>query len=200
MDFFSKIYSYFYFQSWRYGLWTPPDRKILVQDILKPLAKDPRFQRILFIGVQDYCANYFSLFAGKEICTLDAAASVCRFGAPWHIVDTAENLRHHLPAEYQFDAIIINGVIGYGLDDHQEADRTLQMCLQSLSPQGVMVLGLNPEKTGRVEMAKLQSLSAASPHVWEPLGSRQVRVAMPGYRNWTHAYYFYQSPRQEVSC
>ena len=39
------------------------------------------------------------------------------------------------------DAIVCNGVVGFGLDDPQEADRSFTACANVLKPGGLLVLG-----------------------------------------------------------
>jgi hypothetical protein len=193
LAFFKKLYSYLYFHSWRLGVWTPPDRKILKDKILGYLAQNPRYKQILFVGVQDYCKDYRKMFSDREFYTIDPAPEVNRYGSTHHIIDVVQNIQKHLPEGFQFDAIVMNGVIGYGLNDHAEAEKTLQICKKLLRQEGLLIVGINPEQTGQVIYQQLPALKYFHRTTLPSLGTDYLNVRFPLYRDLSHSYYFYTS-------
>ena len=71
---------------------------------------------------------------------MDPAAA--RYGARRHIVDTLENICAHFPAG-ELDAIVCNGVFGWGLDERAAVERAFGGWFECLRPGGVFVLGWN---------------------------------------------------------
>jgi hypothetical protein len=72
-------------------------------------------------------------FAGHDYYTIDVNPSAVAYGAGPrnHFVDSVEHAdRYFDPAS--LDAILLNGVFGYGLDDPQRAEKSVGVCHDSL--------------------------------------------------------------------
>ena len=118
------------------------DRRLLEQVVLPHFARDAAFARVLFVGCDWYTSHYEKLFAGREYWTLEKDAGRRKHGARRHVTDALANLGAHFE-ERHFDLIVVNGVLGWGLDDAEEAERSLLACAEALRGGGVLVLGWN---------------------------------------------------------
>lgn len=173
--------------AWKHGKYTPPDRKLLEQEILPALAAAS--ERVLFVGVQWYTARYRAIFEGKTFATIDPKAELAEFGSEMHAVDFVENVNAHF-AETTFDAVVMNGVIGYGLNDAQKIDAALAALAHKMTKGGVLVLGVNEEKPSHVDPSKVPAASLFEPSgfaTFEP----KVVVEVP-FRERTHTFLFWK--------
>lgn len=150
---FRKLYSYLHFQSWRLGLWTPPDRKFLTRTLFAQLKKN---KRILFVGVHDYTKAYPKYFPEDEFVTLDFDPKLSRYGSKHHICDNLLNLDKHALGE--FDYVFMNGVIGYGLDQKADIEIAFEVLARHMKPGGELYLGTNPHLLSESEIESIQSL------------------------------------------
>ena len=100
------------------------DRWVLEQSILPAVVKRASKQTVVFVGCDYYTWHYERLFKGHRYITIDPDPGRARFGGKEHHVDFMGNLPVHLRAG-TVDAIICNGVVGFGLDDPEEADHAL---------------------------------------------------------------------------
>lgn len=176
--------------AWKRGWYAPPDRRVLEHDILGALAKDPGVQRVLFVGVQWYTTRYPTHFAGKTFATIDPEPKVAAFGGSPHVVGQIQDLAEHFPGMI-FDAIVMSGVIGFGLNDPKEVDRALDACEKALRPGGWLVLGINELKPTHVDPKKSPAAASFSPKAFGALGKDRVDVALP-FRERRHTFVFWQ--------
>jgi SAM-dependent methyltransferase len=124
-----------------------PDRVFLESRVLPELTSG-RFSKVLSIGVERYTAHQPELFekAGVEFWTVDLEPERARFGAPGrHLVADVCRLHENF-APQTFDAVLFNGVIGFGVDDEKTADRAIESLCRVLKPGGWFVLGWNEDK------------------------------------------------------
>src|SRR5262249_44928261 len=129
--------------AWKQGRYTPPDRRLLQDEILPALAAESDNERILSVGVAWYTRSYAGAFVGKTFVTLDIDGERAPFGGERHVVGDLKDLERHFDASEPFDVILMNGVIGYGLDVGSDVDRALRACAARMRPGGTLVLGIN---------------------------------------------------------
>jgi SAM-dependent methyltransferase len=125
-----------------------PDRVVLDKKII-PALIDSGAETVLSIGVAYYNAHHPALFAarGAELWTIDIDQQKAIWGSPSrHITGDAVDLALHLAPE-TLDAVILNGVLGYGIDDARSVDRALRSIAATLKPGGRLVIGWNHDKT-----------------------------------------------------
>jgi SAM-dependent methyltransferase len=138
------------------------DRRILDERILPRLAQNPRFARVLFVGCDWYTEHVEGLFsaAGREYATIEIDPNRAVHGARRHVVGALADLARHFP-EGSLDLIVCNGVIGWGLNDPAQIERSMAACVAALSPGGVLLLGWDdvPEKLP-VPIEGIQTLRA----------------------------------------
>ena len=121
------------------------DRTVLENVILPTLAGRPDVRRVLFVGCAEYTQAYERYFAGSEYYTIEIDPKRASFGATapgHHFIDSVENVRAHFD-EGALDLIFMNGVFGYGLDDRDQANATIERCHEVLAPGGTLVIGWN---------------------------------------------------------
>lgn len=174
--------------AWWAGFWRPPDR-VLLEDVILPhcaAAGGP----VLFVGVRFYTRRYAARCAGVEFITLDRDPAMRRHGAARHVTAPLEELGAHFPGGY-FHTIIVNGVLGWGLDAPADADRALAACHAALREGGGLILGVNEARPQTPPWASLSALARFSPCVFPPLGRERVNVPTP-FAERSHTYLFYR--------
>lgn len=176
--------------AWQRGLYLPPDRRVLEREILAGLAADPEVERVLFVGVQWYTASYAAPFAHKTFATIDPNPKVASFGGTPHAVDGIQNLPTHFPGVV-FDAIVMSGVVGFGLNEPAEVDRALAVCAAALRPGGLLVLGVNEEKPTHVDPSACAAAAAFEPHAFGRRGQTRIDVRLP-FRERRHTFLFWR--------
>jgi hypothetical protein len=164
--------------AWWSGLYLPPDRRVLERAIFPRLAEPDRCSRVLFVGVRFYTRRYARFFRETEFVTMDCDPRMARYGAKRHTVDRLENLVQHFSAG-QFDAIVVNGVIGWGLDSREGVEAGLNACAHCLSTEGILVLGLNERRSATPDLKGLSVWRFFEQLNFPGLNTSRLVVAMP---------------------
>lgn len=118
------------------------DRYLLEELIFAELSARRDVKRVLFVGCDSYTEHYADFFPHQHFVTMDVDPAKARYGAQSHLVDDFARVDVHFPAR-SLDAVICNGVIGWGLDRPEEIDRAAQGAFQCLRPGGIFVVGWN---------------------------------------------------------
>jgi hypothetical protein len=166
------------------------DRSILEEVILPYLADSNAYRRVLFVGCSAYTQWYSGFFHDKEYWTIDPKRVKRKYGSERHIIDSITNMRRHVARDY-FDLIIMNGVIGFGLNRVREIEQAVEACYETLARQGVLLVGWN-DTTRRtpIDLRAIRSLSKFHEYYFEPLQACHFRADGP-YR---HTFSFYRKP------
>lgn len=132
-----------------------PDRKCLAEVYIPALAGEGG--RILWVGCRAYTAeDYGHLEAdGAEVWTTDIDPEAERWGRPgrYRTGDICE-IDDVFP-DMIFDAIVCNGVLGFGVDAPAQQRRAFQAMAHVLRPDGRLLLGWN---RGRIDDPLLAGL------------------------------------------
>lgn len=118
------------------------DRQYMTKKILPALALS-KLQRVLFVGCKEYTARYGKQLtrAGIDYWTTDIDPSAATWGEKGHhIVCDIAKIDEVCPAE-SFDAVLLNGVIGDGVNDESAMNRTLTAIARILRPNGTLLIG-----------------------------------------------------------
>lgn len=176
---------------WSLGLYTPPDRAMLDR-VIAELAKHADCERMLFVGVKQYNAHLPALFRGtsaRTFTTIDPTPEVARFGGTPHYVDMLENLNRHV-APASFDVVVMNGVIGFGMNEATNVERALEQVHRALRPEGLLLLGINEQIPTHVPLAPIAAMKKFAPATLGLFGGPRVVLDTP-FRERTHTFELY---------
>jgi SAM-dependent methyltransferase len=173
------------------------DRRMLEDVILPFFGKESRFERVLFLGCDFYTAHYKRMFRGRQYSTLEIDPSKRVFGAKQHVTDSVTNLTKHF-APKSLDLIVMNGLIGWGLDDRGEVERAIEQCHECLADGGVLIVGWDdvPERRP-CPLGDLKALASFTPYHFAPLDNSEV--ALPGELRHTFSFFVPARPELQVS-
>ena len=104
-------------------------------------ARD-EFQNMLFVGVAGCTKHYEDYFAHKRsIYSIDIDPEKAVSGvAGRHIVDSVENIDKYFK-DGSLDAVLMNGVYGWGLDNEEALLRSIEKIKKALRSGGVLLFG-----------------------------------------------------------
>jgi SAM-dependent methyltransferase len=178
----------------RFGLESPlntDDRRLLEGSIIPFFAASPDFERILFVGCDFYTTHYERLFGDKEYWTLDKDPGRAKYGGRRHVTASLEEAARHFAAG-SLDLVLVNGVLGWGLDLKEEAEASFAACHECLREGGVLLLGWN-DTADRLPLPleESESLALFEPFVLPPLGVARHLTQNPN----RHTFSFYRKRR-----
>jgi hypothetical protein len=98
--------------------------------------------RILIVGVAEFTCHYFDLFKMHDVTSIDIDRRVAQFGSPTgHISDSVARLSCYCPDNH-VDAVIMNGVYGWGLDTYEGMRGAIDAVYSALRPPpGLLIFG-----------------------------------------------------------
>lgn len=171
-----------------YALDPKVDRYVLEHGVFSALLALPDVQHVLFVGCDWYTRGYPAVFAGRSFQTIDIDPAKARYGSADHVVGSMTDLDRYLPAA-SCDAVIANGVIGFGLDDPGDCERAVAACAAVLRPGGWLVIGWNDVDDLRtVRLEDLASLGDFEPGVLPSFSAARHPTFSPA----RHTFDFYQ--------
>ena len=144
-------------------------------------------QAIVFVGTDWYTHGYTRMFSLKDYTTIDANPEKARYGAKQHIVDDVGNIEQYMQPG-SLDVVFLNGIIGWGLNALDEAERAFAACHRCLRKGGHLVVGWNdlPEHLPfRIEA--VESLGKFRSVVFPPLETSEHLVD----NEWRHTFSFF---------
>lgn len=164
------------------------DRVILEETILPYFAQSISANKVLFVGCAAYTRRYKDVFGTKEYWTIDPKRVKRKYGSQRHIVDSIAHIDRHVVKNY-FDLIIMNGVIGFGLNARRDIERAIEACFEVLASQGILLVGWN-DTAGRapVDIRAIPAIGQFCEYYFEPLQACHYRTT--GWQQ--HTYSFYQ--------
>lgn len=123
-----------------------PDRVILTGTLLPAFTG---FRRTLWIGCQAYTPPYYATLesGGGECWTLDLNPESAAWGREGRHVIGDLTQADTLFAPAFFDAVICNGIFGWGVNSLEERSKALAAMATILKPDGVLLMGWNNHKT-----------------------------------------------------
>ena len=169
-------------------------RYLLEHVIFPALQARADLGRILFVGCERYTRHYPQLFADREFTTMDVDPAKARYGADRHVVDSLVEMRAHFePAS--LDAVICNGVFGWGLDAPEEIESAVIQCHDCLRPGGIFIVGWNDVEPWRpVDFASLKAFERFEPLSLPPFPGS----VYPTLGEMRHVYNFYCRPAEDA--
>lgn len=159
------------------------DRNVLEAIIFPYVLSHFNPKTILDIGREDYQKFYNDFFKKRELWTIDHDPKREQFGSPEkHITDYVSNLKKYFQNNY-FDFILINGVLGWGLDSDEAINKTFNAIYKVLKPGGIFILGWNDSP---LDLDKIEGLNKLKKLKFKPLDASYFKCV-----NGNHQYGFY---------
>ncbi|GHC29274.1 methyltransferase type 11 [Kushneria pakistanensis] len=166
------------------------DRIMFENAILPALARDESIQRVLLVGCGWYTHHYPALLGETEVTTIDLDAAKRPFGGDQHIVGNLTALGNHMPRAC-LDAVLCNGVLGWGLNEHDDVEQAFGACVDCLRPGGLLLLGWNDQPPyNRVAPEDIPAFARLEPVRVPGLDAHRI-VALP--RN-QHCFQAFRKP------
>ena len=125
-----------------------PAREFLNQRLVSALA-EAGMTRLLFVGTRPYNRSFYRECEAKglRVWSVDIDSASARWGAPaGHMIGDVRQL-DKLAGKLRFDAIIFNGMFGFGINSVEDATQTIRGLIRTLEPNGVLIVGWNPGLT-----------------------------------------------------
>jgi hypothetical protein len=163
------------------------DRTILENVILPYFDTTVPIRKVLFVGCSAYTHRYKELLEHKEYWTIDPNCVKRKYGAEKHIIDSITNIRKYVVKNY-FDVIIMNGVIGFGLNRVGDIEQAIDACYESLASAGILLVGWN-DRASRipVDIRRIRALSKFREYYFRPLQTCHYRTE--GSQQHTFSFY-----------
>ena len=123
------------------------DRRYMSENIL-PALEAVRVRRVLFVGCKPYTARYGRRLTGTGIdyWTTDVDPAAAMWGERNHHIVGDVTRIDDLCTPDSFDAVLLNGVIGDGLDEEDQMNRAVTAIARILRPNGILLIGWNSLK------------------------------------------------------
>ncbi|MDV6332702.1 class I SAM-dependent methyltransferase [Asticcacaulis sp. 201] len=158
-----------------------PDRRLL-RDVYLP-AFGREGGRILWVGCRRYTSGYYKIMEsqGAEVWTTELEPRLKRWGRHNRHRTGDICLADELFADMRFDAVICNGVLGYGVDSDAQQVKALEAMARIIKPGGRLLVGWNTDKIADPVAAGLTAPWFAP----EPFAGQTARVT---FADVTHVY------------
>jgi hypothetical protein len=164
------------------------DRMILEDTILPYFSRRTAIQKVLFVGCAAYTQRYQELFRTQEYWTIDPKRGKRKYGSERHIVDSITNIEQHVVKNY-FDVVIMNGVIGFGLNRIGAIEQAIDACYEVLASAGILLVGWNDvARRTPIDIRSLRAINKFAEYHFEPLHAYHYRTE--GWQG--HTFSFYQ--------
>ena len=125
-----------------------PDRRLLAEAYIPALAAEGGI--ILWVGSRAYTADDYAALeaSGGEVWTTDIDPEAARWGREGRHRTGDICDADMLFGDMTFDAIVCNGVLGFGVDAPEQQRKALKALSRILRPGGRLLLGWNVDKIG----------------------------------------------------
>ena len=123
-----------------------PDRRLLTSAYIPALAA--RGGRILWVGCRAYTASDYPALEqwGAEVWTTDIDPKAARWGQAGRHQTGDLCVIDQVFDDLRFDAIVCNGVLGFGVDSPAAQEQAITAMAGILKPGGLLLLGWNNDK------------------------------------------------------
>jgi hypothetical protein len=163
------------------------DRTVLEKVILPHFAGTITVQKVLFVGCSAYTQRYKEYLGNKEYWTIDPKHMKRKYGSQRHIIDSITNVGRYVAKGY-FDVIIMNGVIGFGLNRVGDIGQAIDACYEALASGGILIVGWNDMASRTpVDIRTIRALSKFREYHFEPLQACHYRTE--GSQRHTFSFY-----------
>jgi hypothetical protein len=113
-----------------------------------------------------------------------------KYGSKRHIIDSITKIETYITKNY-FDVIIMNGVIGFGLNRIADIEQAINACYSILASQGILLVGWNDTaRRTPTDVRGIHALRKFRQYYFEPLQTCHYRTE----GSERHTLSFYQKP------
>ena len=140
------------------------DRDILEKIIFPYVLACFNPKKILDIGRENYQEFYNEFFHGRQLWTIDIDPAKHEFGSIHHITDDAINLKKYFNNN-NFDFILMNKVLGQGLNNKKKIQIIFNAIYDILKPGGIFILGYSDNI---IPLNEISGLKKFKPHYFKP--------------------------------
>lgn len=167
------------------------DRLVLENQIFPYYQLNHEHNRIVFVGCDWYTSGYARRFALKSFQTIDRDPDRANFGAESHHVGPMKVISA-INRPSSIDVVFCNGVIGWGLDDRDEAEASFAAAHNVLRPGGHLIVGWNDlPQHAPFDLMSLPSIGRFERFTFPPLGVERHRVD----HDMKHVFDFFAKPK-----
>lgn len=166
------------------------DRSILECVIIPYYQLSKEHQRIVFVGNDWYTQGYVRMFQRKWFMTMDPNPDRSQYGHPENnAVDFAGNLERYVEPG-SVDALFLNGIIGWGLNELSAAEETFAAFARCLRPGAHLLIGWNDLVEHKpFALDDIKALKGNfKRRVFEPMGVEEYMIQ----NEWRHTYSFFE--------
>jgi SAM-dependent methyltransferase len=152
--------------------------RLYMSDNILPALEKAQIRRVLFVGCKPYTARYGRRLTGVGIdyWTTDIDPAAAMWGERNHHIVGDVTRIDDLCTPDSFDAVLLNGVIGDGLDEEGEMNRAVTAIARILRPNGTLLIGWNSLKK-HPDPVQLEAVAAYFRH--ECVFSLPLRKTFP---------------------
>jgi hypothetical protein len=120
------------------------DRQYMTRRILPALAS-AKLKRVLFVGCKPYTARYGKQLTRNpiEYWTTDIDPAAAIWGEKNHHIVCDIRKIDDVCLPESFDAVLLNGILGTGVDEESEINYALNAVARILRPDGILLIGWN---------------------------------------------------------
>lgn len=145
---------------------------------------------MLFVGVRAYTRGLTRSLRRATVVTIDRDPLMRFFGPRRHHTVALEELRSL--GEAPFDLAVLSGVLGWGADTVDDAERALAATWEVLRPGAILVLGINEERDTTPDLTRVRILGELGEIAPPPFGVHRYVVSSPF--EGTHTFLFFERP------
>jgi hypothetical protein len=126
-----------------------PDRIYFTNHLL-PAIISAQPEHLLYVGVRHYTVPTVRTLMTRvdDVWTTDIDEAVAAFGHPTQhrTMDITRVSPQSFPVG-KFDMIVLNGIIGHGVNDDGDVERLGEALWQTMTPGGLLISGWNTDKS-----------------------------------------------------
>lgn len=162
------------------------DRNVLERKIFPWILSEFEPKTVLDIGREDYQKFYNEYFIDRELWSIDFDPKRKKWGAKNHIACDAADVGEKFEPEY-FDVVMMNGVLGWGLNEPEKIEKAFAGIYKILKPGGFFLLGYNDWLDKPFVIEEIENLKLLEPIKFAPLDTECFKCV-----NGEHTYRFYK--------
>jgi hypothetical protein len=139
--------------------------RAFLRDAILPALVEAGCRRLLVVGTRPYNLAFYRDCEARGLAawSVDLDPAAAKWAAPQgHFAGDVRRI-DSLAAGQTFDAVLLNGMLGFGIDNAEDAAQTLAALIAVAEPGALLIVGWNPGLTGDGEIEVFRNRLAAQP-------------------------------------